>query len=134
MIVLFPPDYSQCIPIRHILKEVFARHVLLPAIDKVTNPEYINTKVLAYIKQNQSIRELSEKTFTYADSYEDFITLISSTNDPNEVKQIRYNILTEIMQATTLDNLRKAKGTKIFIFKNSFKIEVLIGMYFIEFE
>lgn len=60
----------------------------------------------------QVARELSSrKTHAeYADSFEDFIAMINETSDAAEVRQIRYNILTEIMQATTMENLRQAKG------------------------
>lgn len=45
----------------------------------------------------------------YADSYEDFVDMINGSSDVEELRQIRYNVLTEIMQATTMDNLRRAK-------------------------
>ena len=113
IILICPPDYGQAIPVRHLLRELLARHVFAPAIDKITHPAYINSKIISFIKKNQSVRELSQKTFTYADSYEEFLKLINTTVDVNEITQIRYNILTEIMQATTMENLRVAKGTTV---------------------
>jgi sorting nexin-25 len=54
---------------------------------------------------------LSGKTATlHAESFEEFIAMINDSIDLDEVKQMRYNILTEIMQATTIENLRRAKG------------------------
>ncbi len=55
------------------------------------------------------MRYLSRKAFVYADSYEDFVDMINGSSDVEELRQIRYNVLTEIMQATTMDNLRRAK-------------------------
>ncbi len=46
----------------------------------------------------------------YADSFDDFVELINRSGDVEELKRIRYNVLTEIMQATTMDNLRRAKN------------------------
>ncbi|TRY71836.1 hypothetical protein TCAL_10392 [Tigriopus californicus] len=111
IIFLFPSSYGSCLPIRHILREVFARHLLYPAIDLITNPDSINVKILSWIQKNQSVKEMDKKTFIYADSFEEFVTMITTTNDIAEIKQMRYNILTEIMQATTMNNLRKAKGS-----------------------
>lgn len=36
--------------------------------------------------------------------------LIDRTNDVESLKQIRYSIVTRLMQATTLQNLNRAKG------------------------
>ena len=110
VIFVLPPSYGTCLPVRHLVREILARHLFSPAIDLVTSPDFINAKILAYIQKNQSVREISRKTFVYADSFEEFVALISDTSDVNEVRQMRYNILTEIMQATTVDNLRRAKG------------------------
>ena len=87
--LLCPSDYGDCVPVRHLLRDVLARHVFSPAIDRVTSPEYINGKILAYVRKNPSIRELSQKAFVYADSFEEFVALINESNDPAEVKQIR---------------------------------------------
>ncbi len=112
IILLCKEDYGNCKPVRHLLREVLSRHVLFPAIDLVTDPEYINAKVLSYIRKHQSLRELSRRRFVYADSFEEFVELIAGSSDAEEIRQIRYNVLTEIMQATTMDNLRRAKGSR----------------------
>lgn len=89
ILFLCPKSYGSCIPARHLLRELLARQILAPAINLVTSPEFINAKMLAYIQKNQSVREISVKTYQYAESFEDFISMINSTNDTNELKQIR---------------------------------------------
>lgn len=89
ILFLCPKSYGSCIPARHLLRELIARQVLAPAINLITSPEFINSKVLAYIQKNQSVREMSVKTYQYAESFEDFISMINSTNDTSELKQIR---------------------------------------------
>ena len=89
ILFLCPKSYGTCLPARHLLRELLARQVLAPAINLVTSPEFINSKVLAYIQKNQTVREMSVKTYQYAESFEDFVSMISSTNDTNELKQIR---------------------------------------------
>ncbi len=115
VILLCPPDYGDCLPVRHLLREVLARHVFLPAVELVTSPFYINSKILSYIKSLKEIERKgtgrAESAFVYADSFEDFLRLIDNANDASELKQIRYNIALEIVQATTLDNLREAKSS-----------------------
>ena len=54
--------------------------------------------------------DLHRKTCEYADSFEDFITMIKATHDLEVLKRIRYNIVTEIMQATTTQNIQRSQG------------------------
>lgn len=84
--------------------------MLKPLIDTLTDPDYINQKILSYIHQQQSAEELHRKTCEYADSFEDFMAMIKSTRDLEVLKRIRYNIVSEIMQATTTQNVQRAQG------------------------
>lgn len=81
-----------------------------PAIDLVTDPDYINQKILSYIEQQQMTEAMHRKTYEYAESFEDFIQMIKSSRDLEVLKHIRYNIVTEIMQATTIQNVKRAQG------------------------
>lgn len=84
--------------------------VLKPAIDLITDPDYINQKILTYIDQQQLAEAMHRKTYEYAESFEDFIRMIKSTRDLEVLKHIKYNIVTEIMQATTVQNVKRAQG------------------------
>lgn len=53
---------------------------------------------------------MHRKTYEYAESFEDFIRMIKSSRDIEVLKHIRYNIVTEIMQATTIQNVKRAQG------------------------
>lgn len=53
---------------------------------------------------------LHRKTCEYADSFEDFIAMIKTTQDLDDLKAIRYSIVSEIMQATTTQNIQRAQG------------------------
>lgn len=53
---------------------------------------------------------MHRKTYEYAESFEDFIRMVKSTKDLEVLKHIRYNIVTEIMQATTVQNVKRAQG------------------------
>lgn len=81
-----------------------------PAIDLITDPDYINQKILLYIEQQQLTEAMHKKTYEYAESFEDFIQMIKNSKDLEVLKHIRYNIVTEIMQATTIQNVKRAQG------------------------
>lgn len=118
---LLPPSYSRCPATRTILRDVLAHHVLFFAIDTLTDPDFINRSILAFLDEDkhhttsvllqeqhrQGLPKL--EAFMHANSYQDFLSAISTSMDVDALKQIRFNILAEIVQATTLDNLSSAK-------------------------
>lgn len=110
LILLLPSHYRGCISIRHLLREIITSSVLKPTVDMLCDPDYINRKLIGYIDYRQQLSEDTKRTYTYAATYEDFIKLIDKCNDIEHLKQIRYNILTEIIHATTIDNLKKEQG------------------------
>ncbi|XP_037094661.1 sorting nexin-25-like isoform X2 [Pollicipes pollicipes] len=113
IMILLPADYSRCVPVRQLLREILACQVMQPTVDLLCDPDFINQKVYEYVHHHQLWRELHQRTYTYAASYEDFIRIIQESNDVDELKHIRFNIVTEIMQATTINNLKRARGMKL---------------------
>ncbi|XP_043250789.1 sorting nexin-25 isoform X2 [Colletes gigas] len=109
ILFLLPRCYSLA-PMKYLLREIIACKILKPAIDLITDPDYINQKILSYIDQQQLTEAMHRKTYEYAESFEDFIRMIKSSKDIEVLKHIRYNIVTEIMQATTIQNVKRAQG------------------------
>ncbi|XP_011498521.1 PREDICTED: sorting nexin-25 [Ceratosolen solmsi marchali] len=109
-ILFFMPRGYTFPPVISFLREVFTCKILKPVINTITDPDYINQKILLYIRQQQMAEALHRKTCEYADSFEDFILMIKSTRDLEVLKRIRYNIVTEIMQATTTQNIQRSQG------------------------
>ncbi|XP_018331771.1 sorting nexin-25 isoform X2 [Agrilus planipennis] len=106
---LLPRSYSLS-PSKYLVRELLTCKVLKPFIDTITDPDYFNQNVVVYIETQRSAAAMHKKTFEYANSFEDFLKLIQKTNDLELLKRIRYDIVTKIMQATTLQNLKRAKG------------------------
>lgn len=84
--------------------------VVKPAIELITDPDYINLKILTYIEQQQLAEAMHRKTYEYAETFEDFIRTIKTIRDLEVLKHIRYNVVTEIMQATTIQNVKRSQG------------------------
>ncbi|KAJ8298069.1 hypothetical protein KUTeg_024600 [Tegillarca granosa] len=99
LLVLLPKHYKGCTVFRQILREI------------ITSSDYINRKLISYIDYRHQLSEDTRRTYTYAATYEDFIKMIDKCDDIEHLKQIRYNIMTEIIQATTIDNIKKEQGT-----------------------
>ncbi|XP_052796615.1 sorting nexin-25-like [Mya arenaria] len=112
LLVLLPRYYAKSPPIRHLLREVMATTVLKPSIELLCDPDYLNIKLLAYIEYREKLSEDTRRTYTYAATYEDFVKMIRKCEDIEHLKQLRFNIMTEIMQATTIDKLKKTQPTE----------------------
>ncbi|CAD0198928.1 unnamed protein product [Chrysodeixis includens] len=116
---LLPRCYSLA-PASHLLREILACKVLQPAIELVTEPDYINQKIIQYLEAQKEVDAMHVRTHEYAKTFEDYIRLINSCNNVDTLKRLRYDIVTQIMQATTLQNVKRAKGIDIEVIeKNS---------------
>ncbi|XP_026313842.1 sorting nexin-25 [Hyposmocoma kahamanoa] len=109
---LLPRCYSLT-PASHLMREILACKVLQPAIDLITEPDYINQKIIQYLEAQKEVDAMHLKTHEYAKTFEDYIRLINSCNNVDTLKRLRYDVVTQIMQATTLQNMKRAKGVDV---------------------
>lgn len=62
--------------------------VLKPAINLLCDPDFINQKIIAYIRQQEAMRA-RKRPFAYAASYDDFLHMIKDCDDLETLKHIR---------------------------------------------
>ncbi|XP_027693144.1 sorting nexin-25 isoform X2 [Vombatus ursinus] len=86
--------------------------VLQPVVELLSDPDYINQMLLAQLEYREQVNEHHKKAYTYAPSYEEFIKLINSNSDVEFLKQLRYQIVVEIIQATTISSFPQLKRHK----------------------
>lgn len=106
---LLPRSYSLS-PAKHLLREIISCKILEPLVDRLTDPDYINQKIIDYIEQQRITAAMHRKTYEYANTYEDFLKVIQDSEEMEVLKTIRFNIVAEMMQATTIQNQKRAKG------------------------
>ena len=127
ILFLLPPGYSTCIGTRSTLREIFSRRLLYPIIDRISDPRCINGNIIAWLSNLSNPdstvdgTEIKLEIFTAANSYADFLSSLKQCNDASSLRQQRFNILTEIVQATTLNNLSSARE------KENDKLKTYIG-------
>ncbi|CAM4618347.1 unnamed protein product [Leuciscus chuanchicus] len=112
MLRLLPVRDARSRSLRLLLVEVVATKVLKPLVDVLSDPDYINRMLLAQLEHREQVNEHHKKAYTYAPSYEEFIKLISSSSDIQFLKQLRYQIVVEIIQATTISSIPQLKRQK----------------------
>ncbi|MBN3301739.1 SNX25 protein, partial [Amia calva] len=112
LLCLLPSRDIRSHSLRIVLTEVIATKVLKPLVEVLSDPDYINRMLLAQLEYREQVNEHHKKAYTYAPSYEEFIKLISSSSDVDFLKQLRYQIVVEIIQATTISSLPQLKKQK----------------------
>ncbi|XP_041845493.1 sorting nexin-25 [Melanotaenia boesemani] len=112
LLCLLPQKDAKSHPLRCCLTEVITTKVLKPLVEVLSDPDSINRMLLSQLEQREQQAEQQKKAYTYAASYEDFIKLISTSADVNFLKQLRYQIVVEIIHATTISSLPQLKKQK----------------------
>ncbi|XP_069349844.1 sorting nexin-25 isoform X2 [Eulemur rufifrons] len=112
VLCLLPSKDVQSLSLRIMLAEILTTKVLKPVVEFLSNPDYINQMLLAQLEYREQINEHHKRAYTYAPSYEEFIKLINSNSDVEFLKQLRYQIVVEIIQATTISSFPQMKRHK----------------------
>uniref|UniRef100_A0A667YK55 Sorting nexin 25 n=1 Tax=Myripristis murdjan TaxID=586833 RepID=A0A667YK55_9TELE len=112
LLCLLPQRDAKSHTLRSCLTEVITTKVLKPLVEVLSDPDSINRMLLSQLEQREQQAEQQKKAYTYAASYEDFIKLISTSTDVDFLKQLRYQIVVEIIHATTISSLPQLKKQK----------------------
>lgn len=112
IILLLPRGFSIA-PLKHLLCEILAFRVFYCTIKMVTNPDYINQKIVELVQMKLASIALSRRSYEYATSFQDFLRIINASVSVDELTQIRASIINDLLQATTTQNLQRAKGVDI---------------------
>ncbi|XP_069026965.1 sorting nexin-25 isoform X2 [Embiotoca jacksoni] len=112
LLCLLPQKDAKSHTLRCCLTEVITTKVLKPLVEVLSDPDSINRMLLSQLEQREQQAEQQKKAYTYAASYEDFVKLISTSTDVNFLKQLRYQIVVEIIHATTISSLPQLKKQK----------------------
>ncbi|CAB1336974.1 unnamed protein product, partial [Coregonus sp. 'balchen'] len=112
ILCLLPTRDARSYSLRVVLVEVITTKVLKPLVEVLSDPDFLNRMLLSQLEHREQLNEHHKKAYTYAPSYEEFIKLISSSSDIDFLKQLRYQIVVEIIQATTISSLPQLKKQK----------------------
>ena len=88
---LLPANAFDCLPLRCLVREILANHLIKYVADNLTDPDYINQTIL-YVCQDQA----ALKT-------ENFLIAISHTDSLDELKELRNKIDEEILKTRSFD-------------------------------
>uniref|UniRef100_A0A672J5L1 Sorting nexin-13-like n=1 Tax=Salarias fasciatus TaxID=181472 RepID=A0A672J5L1_SALFA len=88
--LLLPPGDFHNKNMRYFLREVLARGVLLPLINQLSDPDYINQFVIWMIRDSSC-------------NYEAFMNILKLTDKPAELESVKDKVLEELQYLRSLD-------------------------------
>ncbi|KFB41907.1 AGAP000912-PA-like protein [Anopheles sinensis] len=109
IIFLLPRGYSLS-PVKDLLSEVVSYRVLHPAIRYLTSPDFINQQIVECIETKLVAVAIQKRSHEYAANFEDFLRIIDMTQTADELHSIRASIVSDILQATTMQNMQRMRG------------------------
>ncbi|XP_068158890.1 sorting nexin-25 [Drosophila tropicalis] len=109
VILLLPRGYSLP-PLKVLLSEILSYKIFFPMIKMLTAPDYINQKVVQNIETRLAAAAMSKRSYEYAASFEDFLKIINNSGNLEDLSLMRKSIVNDLMHATTMQNLQRAKG------------------------
>ncbi|CAD5114528.1 DgyrCDS3651 [Dimorphilus gyrociliatus] len=107
---LLPEEHYDLKPLRYLLREIVTVNVLKSSVDYLCDPHVINSFLLSWLKHRKNIHFKHTRYFSYAATYEEFYTIIEKCEDLEQLKYLRYKIMTEIMDVTAIINIQKHQG------------------------
>uniref|UniRef100_A0A8C9RN71 Sorting nexin 13 n=1 Tax=Scleropages formosus TaxID=113540 RepID=A0A8C9RN71_SCLFO len=88
--LLLPPGDFHNKNMRYFLREILARGVLLPLINQLSDPDYINQFVIWMIRDSSA-------------NYEAFMTILKLTDRPAELEAVKDKVMEELQYLRSLD-------------------------------
>ncbi|KAI4885844.1 hypothetical protein NFI96_012906 [Prochilodus magdalenae] len=99
--LLLPPGDFHNKNMRYFLREILARGVLLPLINQLSDPDYINQFVIWMLRDSSC-------------NYEAFMNILKLTDKPTELEAVKDKVLEELQYLRSLDTA----GDDINVIKN----------------
>ena len=86
---LLPHNASKCAMARYLLREIVTGSLILPTVNSVCDPDYINQTLVIYLEDREKITATQKQKYAYAETYEEFIKMINTSSDIDELKRLR---------------------------------------------
>ncbi|XP_028391400.1 sorting nexin-13-like [Dendronephthya gigantea] len=111
--ILLPPEDFHNKPFRFLLREVIACNVLLPTVEMVCDPDYINQTIVIWCQENSF-------------NVEAFLSIIRSSDSVSDVEEIKARVRDEITKLRSHDSestgdaimtIRQQLSSMLFVMK-----------------
>ena len=83
--------------------------MLRPAISSLCDPYFINLTLYNWLTHREQLSTHAKK-YSFAATYEQFMEIIEKSSDVEQLKQLRYSVITEMAHATAIQHLQQANA------------------------
>ncbi len=91
-----PPVFFENSSMRWLMRELMLSKMVLPTIELLSDPDYLNQQLLDYLSRRESERGLLARKFSLAASFEDFVRLIKSAKSVHELRQLYAHTMVQV--------------------------------------
>ena len=73
------------------------------------DPYFINSTLHGWLSYREQLSTLHSRKYSFAASYEQFMEIIEKTSSVEQLKELRYRVITEISHATAIQHFKQSK-------------------------
>jgi sorting nexin-25 len=104
---LLPSSETALPAVRTLLREIIAKTCLQDSMNYFCDPDYLNQYIVYRCDQIEVAEKKTDKSYRYAPTFERFMLIIRTCNNIEQLKEIRYHVIAEIVQAAHIEKCKR---------------------------
>ena len=94
-----PRNVLNCSAVRCLMREFVVSYLILPSIERLCDPDFINQHLLLYLEQKEKGAKKAKTKYAKAATYESFMKYLQNCKNIDELQHTKELILMDIIQA-----------------------------------
>ena len=104
---LLPADELALPSLRDILRRMVTQTVLFDTVQFVCDPDYLNQYIVYRCAAVEREFAHTDQSYRYAPTFDKFMFIIRTCADVGQLKEIRYHVIAEIVQAAHIEKCKQ---------------------------
>jgi hypothetical protein len=109
LMLIFVPQNEIALPLSEsLLREMLATYVFKLTANTFCDPDYINNYVIYRCDlADANKKQITSASYVYAPTFKKFMEIIKTCDDVEQLKEIRYHVIAEIIQAAHMERCKR---------------------------
>ena len=107
--VTLPRGVLHCSAVRTLSREFLLTYILLPSIERLCDPDFLNQHLLAYLDQREKGAKKAKTKYAKAETYEHFVKYLEKCTSVDELQHTRELILIDMIQAKAVMKMKSER-------------------------
>ena len=104
-----PRNVLNCSGVRCLVREFVVSHLLLPTVERLCDPDFVNQYLLLYLEQKEKGAKKAKTKYAKAATYESFMKYLQNCKSIDELQHTRELILIDIIQARAVVKMKSER-------------------------